>query len=370
VTRIEPLSIAIISALTPLTATPAIPGKLVALAPISNEALKGSELPTRLKLLNWGDNETATKGVVKVGKKTLASLSANQAKFGFDRVCLDYNHNSLPGHPNFQKDPRLSGGYGEPVVIEGDGLYLESLSYTPSGKVHAPEYSDLSPTPLLDETGEVIFLHSVALCPQGEVKGLTFLCASFLKPLSAKHTAVVAHRTTMDYKSLLCTLLGLDGQTATDDDIQTAAEARAKKEDADKDPTRTGNGAEEAPDDKVNSATAMAALIGKAVSEALKPLTTQFAATAAATEAEQRKAIEAEALGKGKLIPLSVKKLPFEQFKAIVAELPEGTVPVDQRTPDNVTALSATTTDGNASQVMSLLGIGKDDWEKHKPKAA
>jgi len=60
------------------------------------------------------------------------------------------------------------------ATIPGDGLYLTALSYTPSGNKYAREYRDLSPAVLLDDDGEVIFCHSVALCPQGEVRGLSF----------------------------------------------------------------------------------------------------------------------------------------------------------------------------------------------------
>ena len=79
--------------------------KLIALGAIRNDALQGQALPARLKLFNWGDNETVNKGVVKVGKGTMAALAANQAKFGFDVIALDYGHNSLPGHPSFGSTP-------------------------------------------------------------------------------------------------------------------------------------------------------------------------------------------------------------------------------------------------------------------------
>ncbi len=322
-----------------------VPQGLVALQAIQNEALKGNQLPTRLKLLNWGDNETATKGIVKVGPNTLKSLAANQAKFGFDRIALDYDHNSLPGHPNFQPNPRKVAGYGAPIVIEGEGLFVDALSYTPSGTEHAREYSDLSPTPLLDENGEVTFLHSVALCPQGEVRGLTFLSADFLKPLSAKHTAVVSQAKTMDYKKLLCTLLGID-PNSEDSDIQTAAETLAKKSDA----TATGDGE-----------------MGKAIAMAIKPLAERLTALTASFEKVERESIEADALREGKVIPLSAKSLPVEAFRKLVSELPAGTVPVEQRTPENVQAFSvANPGDTGAAQVCQLLGIQKADFDKTK----
>ena len=129
-------------ALLALSTTDLPTGQLVALAPIANDALKGQALPTRIKLLNWGDNETVTKGIVKVGQNTLKALASNQALYGYDNVALDYGHNSLPSHPNFKPDPREVAGYGALEVVENDGLYLTALSYTPSGQKMALNYRD------------------------------------------------------------------------------------------------------------------------------------------------------------------------------------------------------------------------------------
>lgn len=331
----------------------ALPGKLVACAPIANDALKGEALPVRLKLLNWGDNQTVSKGVVKVGAKTVAALAANQSKFGFDEVALDYNHNSLPSHPHFQPDPRKVAGYGKPEVIEGDGLYITALSYTPSGTENAREYRDLSPTPLLDDDGEVIFLHSVALCPQGEVKGLSFYSTDFLKPLSPL---------SMNYKQLLLTLLSLCAKApktkltalsaeATDAEIQTAVEAASEE---------LGKPADEEKDQKPEGAPTALSALTKALEDQGKLLT----ALSGRMEAKDREAITAEALSQGKLIPLSAKDLSLDQFRAIVAELPKDQVPVDRRTPVHVEALAVTGGGTAEEEVRNCMGISKDDWAK------
>jgi hypothetical protein len=136
-------------------------------------------LPSRLKLLNWGANET-TKGVLRVGTRTARELAGNQVKRRFDHIALDFAHNSLPGHPNFQPDPRKIAAYGVPEVVAGDGLYLSEIQYTPTGLEFAAEYPELSPAPLLAPDGEVEFLHSVALCRQGSVRGLRFVSLSAL----------------------------------------------------------------------------------------------------------------------------------------------------------------------------------------------
>lgn len=309
---------------------------LVALQSIANDAMKGSELPKRLKLLNWGDNET-TKGNVRVGPETVKALAANQLKYGFDRIALDFNHNSLPGHANFKPDPREVAAYGVPTVIENDGLYLESIAYTPSGEKFAREYHDLSPTPRLNAKGEVDFLHSVALCPQGAVKGLSFFNSDFLETQASD----------MNFKKLLCTLLGLSVD-ASETEIQTAAEAFAKDE------KKT----------ETEKPTALSAEAAKEVADLVKTVN----ALSEKLDAQERHALLADAARDGKLVPVnSAKSLPLADLKALVAELPAGQVPLSQRTPEHLQALAASGLNpGNAvdDAVCKQLGITKEDWAK------
>lgn len=132
-------------------------------------------LPRRLKLLDWGRNETV-KGPILVNDVTAARMPVLQAARGFDRVALDYEHNTVEGSAEFSrtKEPREVAAYGVPVLIKGEGLFLDQVAYTPSGETHARNYADLSPTPELAADGTVLFLHSVALVRQGAVEGLSF----------------------------------------------------------------------------------------------------------------------------------------------------------------------------------------------------
>lgn len=147
---------------------------------ISNGALKGEALPQRLKFFAWGDNKS-TDGNFRAGEKTLAELSANQKKFGFERVAIDFNHCSVPGTDTYkdllaQGQPPLIFGYGRVNPIPGEGLYLEDIIWTPLGVQHARNFEDLSPA-IQDEDGEVTLVHSVALTPNGKVEGLEFFTA-------------------------------------------------------------------------------------------------------------------------------------------------------------------------------------------------
>ena len=144
--------------------------------PISNGAKpeQKTSLPKALKVLNLGANSTR-KGIVRVGERTRQLLALNQTKYGYDQVALDYEHNTVFGTPAYKesKEPRAVAGFFKPELRE-DGLWIACGTYTPDGVENALNFPDLSPCVQLDENGEVVFLHSVALCRQGAVDGLGF----------------------------------------------------------------------------------------------------------------------------------------------------------------------------------------------------
>jgi hypothetical protein len=325
----------VLTALLALHATP--PKGLVALRAISNAALAETHLPTRLKLLNWGRNDT-TKGPVLVGDATLRQLGPNQARAGYDHVALDYNHNSLPGHPNFQPDPREVAAYGAVEVVANDGLYLTGIDYTPSGLAKAANYRDLSPTPLLNQDGEVIFLHSVALCPQGAVKDLSFYSAGDAGlnalGLAPEEDPPPVTATTMDYRRLVCAMLDLDPDQATDDDIAAAAhQAAADKKSA----------AEAGRADAQNAPEPMSVRVDRI----------------------EREFVIGNGLLEGKIIPLAVRALPLTQLRQVVAELPAGQVPTRRQTPGVVALAAATPPNAADEEVRRRLGITPETWSKH-----
>ncbi len=148
---------------------------------VSNGALASPSLPSRLKIFDWGDNKS-TDGVFRAGSKTATNLPGNQKRLGFERVAIDFDHCTVPGHPT-QKEllkngqPPLVFGYGTVNVEEGKGIFLEDVTWTPLGMQHAKNFEDLSPA-LRDENGEVTMIHSVALTPNGKISGLQFFSAT------------------------------------------------------------------------------------------------------------------------------------------------------------------------------------------------
>ena len=166
-------------------------------AGIHNRALKSPLLPPRLQLLKWGANDT-TKGVYTVNQTTEKVLAANQRALGFERVAVDFNHCSVPGSPDYEAllklgQPPIIFGYGRPAVVAGEGLFLEDMEWTPLGVQSARNFEDLSPA-LHDEKGEVTFLHSVALTPNGCTHGLTFFSAGSVRvgPLRGRNRLIAA----------------------------------------------------------------------------------------------------------------------------------------------------------------------------------
>ncbi|MBP1589446.1 MAG: hypothetical protein ILO10_04535, partial [Kiritimatiellae bacterium] len=78
----------------------------------------------------------------------------------------------------FEKSPRHHAGYGNLEVVEGDGVYLANVEWTPAGEEFAPDYRDLSPALLVDDGNRVTGITSVAIVTNGGLQdGHTLLRA-------------------------------------------------------------------------------------------------------------------------------------------------------------------------------------------------
>lgn len=145
-----------------------------------NGVKEDGTLPERLKLFNWGVNKS-NQGDFIVDELSAKVFEDNQRIFGRETVPVDFNHNTVPDTEAFKAaagSPAIAG-YGRPVVIPNEGLFLENVDTTKSGIEKARDYKDLSPAPAVDkDTGRVIGLHSVALVPAGSVYDLTIETAA------------------------------------------------------------------------------------------------------------------------------------------------------------------------------------------------
>jgi phage I-like protein len=162
------------------------------------------------------------------------------------------------------------------------------------------------------------------------VEGLSFFSADF--PPADKTTKKTM---TEELKKLLAALFGV-ADTATEEEIlaagKTYVENQAKKDAATPDVTALSVG----------------------MQDLIKRL-----------DGQERDAIIAQAVKDGKLVPNSAKGLPVAQLKAIVDELTPNQVPLDQRTPEGVQALSASLSAGDLA-VCQQLGLTPEEFAKTK----
>ena len=228
------------------------------------------------------------------------------------------------------------------VCLSGEGIVYEDIEWTAEGRqfIGGGHYRDLSPAVKRDAKNNVIFLHSAAACRQGAVPGLILF--------SADSTTTKTTTTMPDFKALLCAILDLDPEKATDEEIQTAAEKEANEEE--------GGGKTDEGKETVESLSAKIVTLEGNVSKVL-----------GASTATERQQIITLASHEGKAIPAAALKLGNEDLRALVADLPV-TVPIEKRTPANVVALSAsgaTGTDSIQAEVNSKLGLSKATYDKH-----
>lgn len=329
------------------------------------------KLPKRMRVLPWGDNPSAKYGPIRVNNRTAAILPKAQKMARRDGVHVDFSHNSVVGGPTYRGEPlHLAARRSRVEVVPGDGIYLDDIEWNPTAEEHKLDYPEISAVPVVDKDGTVLCLESVAICRHGELDGMAL-------PLSAEVVTVVIvddddnetlnNEDIMDCKKLLLILLGLP-ETATDDEIQKAATAAAKKlgvkpasaQD------RIAAVAPAQPDTTAATATPLSAdAIGNVVASGIKPIADRL-------DTIERNNIAALAIRDGKLIPLHADKLGLEDFRSLVAGLKAGEVPLDQRTPEKVAALASTglvALSGDDSKSVSdsvckQLGIKRGDFDK------
>jgi len=304
--------------------------QLVALRSISNGALKADQLPARLKLLDWGVNKS-TEGDVICDNQTAQLFAANQKLIGRERIALDWEHNTVPGTEEFKRspEPRSVAAYGAPVVIPGDGLWLEQITWTPDGQKAARNYEDLSPAPFRTAEGSVIGLHSAALTRAGAVTGLHFFSASpeldaLIVTLSANnHSSPKSHPSHPMNNAITVTALAV---------------ALGLKPDAPESEVLS----------KITSLNALVTVLGALVKDGkLIPLSApggssdqamllienRLAAIEAGQTNSERNRLILDASRDGKVIPLSaddLKTVPISVLSAMVKNLP-ATVPLSAR---------------------------------------
>lgn len=335
---------------------------------------KDQPLPSRLVVMPWGDNEINGGEVLRVNATTLRELPLNQKRVNFDRVALDFNHNSVEGTPFYQGEPAKVAAFASVAVIEGEGIVYENIQYTPEGEeaLRNGHYIDLSPAVKNNAAGEVIFLHSCAACRQGQVRGLSILAADPFEPAAAGQTQ--PDTDTMDYKKLLTAILGLSAD-ASEDEIKGAAEgldlktmASTLTEQAETIKTLSaeikdlGKPGEDDPDKNKDKVVPF----NPAEDATIQALSAKVEDLEKRDIERERTHILSAALSEGKIVPASAKDLSIDQLRTLCSELPADQVPLERRTPEHIKLLSASANraDSGEEAVRKALNISEDDWKK------
>lgn len=311
-------------------------------------------LPQRVRILKWGENVGRTTGArILVDEVVAATLTANQELVAIERVPMDYEHQSVKDHPNFQPDPRHSPGAGTIEVVVGEGVFLSAIDYSPSGLEHAPGYQDVSGVIHLDADARPVWISSVALTQTGDVAGMEFSEAmAVLSARSAAPTTLTLSTPAMtpdDYRPLLLKILKLK-EDATDEELVAAAEQESQE------PPE--------PDDKMKPPAATE-------TAALSALNTRLELLESRAADHERAALVARASREGKVIPLSAELISATSvavLTALVDGLPAGAVPLDP-THRKVATTETAVLNADESHAAKQLGLTPEQFLKGKVTA-
>jgi hypothetical protein len=305
-------------------------------------------LPSELCVLRWGNNPSRH-GNVACNNRTLQLLPGVQAAERFDTVTIDFNHGLLdPAIP----EPKPRAAVGVPEVRPGDGLYLTRLTWTPEGEAAylGGLYEDLSPTVSRLADGTVFFLHSVALCRQGELSGhyaYTRFSTGFI-------TVGIHTMKPEEYQAALVALLKdrgivFDPETAKAEDLAAALTAltAAENKPAENKP------AENKPAETVAlSAAEVNVLIAKALEKASQ-------SNGAATKLTAAKLA-------GKVVPLSAASfavLSGAEQDAVLAAIPV-TVPIESVVEGFSASIGETTAFATISAITGITDADRKEYAK------
>ncbi|HPA20946.1 MAG TPA: phage protease [Verrucomicrobiae bacterium] len=332
----------------------------------------GEDLPERLLILPWGRHET-NKGVIICEANTAAIFNQQQAKWRRKRGVLDFQHNTLKGSPAYRGEPAKIAARGTFELVEGEGVYLSGLEWTPEGEAayRGGHYEALSPAVVRDDACNVILCDSAAMCRQGEIDGLMLFAAEadITKLIAALAADDPIQTEEAMYKNLIVTLINAinkyfkAGATAlsadsTEEDVSGAVEACVQKMEQ--------GGAKPAKGDAPEGLAAD--VVTRAVKAATEPLIKRLDAFESRAQSSERDALVEQASRECKVIPLSaesIAKTDVATLREIIENLPAGEVPTDRATPGKVVALASSATQSReAEQIRQKCGTNPESMKK------
>lgn len=290
-------------------AKPEVDFDALILAGVAHPGLAAGNLPEKIKILNWGVNQTAF-GDIEVNDLTLSAIEAQRDADTYRRIVIDFEHQSERNSKNFVPSPRLHAGYGDAICLAGDGLYVEKVAYTPAGNKYAPEYADVSgAVSLIKGTRVVGGLRSVALCPNGAARDMVFLSGD-----EVHGSEVVTLATDGDHEraKLIEQISALnEALKALASDLKTVKDENTLLRDSNK------NLIEE-------------------LQNRVTTLSAESSAAVASAERSERLLLLDGAKRDGKILPLSADQcaaLPIDDLREIVGRAKAGVVPLVPKTP-------------------------------------
>lgn len=331
---------------------------------------EGKELPSRLLICPWGTHDTG-KGVVTCNATTAGLLLRNQAATKRLKVALDFQHNSVETSKTYTGEPLKVAAYGALELVEGEGIYLSAVEWTPEGKEHAANghYPDISPALKLNDQREVIWVHSAGLVRQGEIDGLELFDAG--DTINAVlnmglDTGMMNWTASRELLNIFLATVGMSiPDNATYDEMKALAARGAKKLEAGM-ATPEAKAAAAATDNPDNDITTMNATD-------INDLKSRLERAEQRADKADKDAIEAKAVAAGKVIPFSaedIKGFSVEQFSAICDKLPAGQVRLESRGDGQVKSETLTfAANTELAATLSRMGITQEEFEQYGPKA-
>ena len=337
---------------------------------------EGRELPSRLLICPWGTHDTG-KGVVTCNATTAGLLLRNQAATKRLKVALDFQHNSVETSKTYTGEPLKVAAYGALELVEGEGIYLSALEWTPEGKDHAANghYPDISPALKLNDQREVIWVHSAGLVRQGEIDGLELFDAG--DTINAVlnmglDTGMMNWTASRELLNIFLATVGMEiPDNATYDETKSLAARGAKKLEAGMatPEAKAAAAATDNPDTNTDTDTEITTMNADEINQ----LKTRLERAEQRADKADKDAIQAKAIAAGKVIPLSAEDIAgfsVEQFSAICDRLPAGQVRMESRGDGQVKSETLTfAANTELAATLSRMGITQEEFEQYGPKA-
>ena len=188
----------------------------VALSAASEVSAEGV-LPTRVRLLRKGWNETASQGKFLFDDQAAVDVMAAFNAGGVD-LMIDLNHDSLNKDARANRDDACDArGWAKLAVVDGE-LWLDDMGWTPDGaeRLTSKKQRYASPVMLFDsETRRVHEIFNVAITAMPETLGASALVAASRRAFDSRMVRLSVSLNDIDQavQSALAALIPQDGMS-------------------------------------------------------------------------------------------------------------------------------------------------------------